>query len=33
MFGYDWDSLIWSAIGFGGQVLFMIRFVVQWLSS
>ena len=33
MFGYDWESLVWIAIGFGGQGLFMMRFVVQWWSS
>jgi tryptophanyl-tRNA synthetase len=33
MFGMDWESLIWIAIGFGGQGLFMMRFVVQWWSS
>ena len=33
MFGYDWETLIWIAIGFGGQGLFMMRFVVQWWSS
>ena len=33
MFGYDWETLIWILIGFGGQGLFMMRFVVQWWSS
>ena len=33
MFGYDWETLIWIAIGFGGQALFMMRFLVQWWSS
>ena len=33
MFGYEWEDLIWMAIGFGGQALFMMRFVVQWWSS
>lgn len=33
MFGYDWEALIWIAIGFGGQGLFMMRFLVQWWSS
>lgn len=33
MFAYDWETLIWIAIGFGGQGLFMMRFVVQWWSS
>ncbi len=33
MFGYDWESLIWIGIGFAGQALFMMRFVVQWWSS
>ena len=33
MFGYDWETLIWLGIGFGGQALFMMRFVVQWWSS
>jgi len=33
MFGMDWETLIWIGIGFGGQALFMMRFVVQWWSS
>jgi len=33
MFGYDWETLIWIGIGFGGQALFMMRFVIQWWSS
>jgi lipid-A-disaccharide synthase-like uncharacterized protein len=32
-FDQDWETLIWIAIGFGGQGLFMMRFVVQWWSS
>lgn len=27
------DELWWLLAGFGGQVLFMLRFVVQWLHS
>ena len=27
------DDLIWLLVGFGGQVLFMGRFVIQWLVS
>ena len=33
MFGMDWETLIWIGIGFAGQGLFMMRFVVQWWSS
>ena len=33
MFGMDWETLIWIGIGFGGQALFMMRFLVQWWSS
>jgi lipid-A-disaccharide synthase-like uncharacterized protein len=33
MFGMDLETLIWMCIGFGGQALFMMRFVVQWWSS
>ena len=29
----DKETLIWIIIGFGGQALFMMRFVVQWWSS
>ena len=29
-FAQDWETLIWIGIGFGGQGLFMMRFVVQW---
>jgi len=29
----DFEALIWIAIGFGGQALFMMRFVIQWWSS
>ncbi|MBL8419168.1 MAG: lipid-A-disaccharide synthase N-terminal domain-containing protein, partial [Dechloromonas sp.] len=29
----DKEALIWIIIGFGGQALFMMRFVVQWWSS
>lgn len=29
-----WDiDLLWLAIGFGGQMLFGARFIVQWLVS
>ena len=34
-----WDKIIsaltnpWILIGFGGQFLFMMRFVVQWIAS
>jgi len=27
------DDLLWLVVGFGGQVLFMGRFVIQWLVS
>jgi lipid-A-disaccharide synthase-like uncharacterized protein len=27
------DDLWWLVIGFGGQALFMARFVIQWLAS
>jgi len=27
------DELLWLLVGFGGQVLFMGRFVIQWLVS
>lgn len=27
------DDLLWLLIGFGGQALFMGRFVIQWLAS
>ncbi len=27
------DDLLWMLVGFGGQVLFMGRFVIQWLVS
>ena len=27
------DDLLWLLVGFGGQVLFMGRFVIQWLVS
>jgi len=33
MLGYSWEDLIWIGIGFGGQALFMMRFVIQWWSS
>ncbi|MEA1937675.1 MAG: lipid-A-disaccharide synthase N-terminal domain-containing protein, partial [Pseudomonadota bacterium] len=26
-------EIVWLAVGFGGQALFMMRFVVQWLTS
>jgi lipid-A-disaccharide synthase-like uncharacterized protein len=29
----DSEALIWIIIGFGGQGLFMMRFVIQWWSS
>ena len=33
MFGMSWEELVWVGIGFAGQALFMMRFVVQWWSS
>jgi lipid-A-disaccharide synthase-like uncharacterized protein len=27
------EDLLWLAVGFGGQALFMGRFVIQWLVS
>jgi len=33
MFGYAFEDLLWIGIGFAGQALFMMRFVVQWWSS
>lgn len=27
------DDLLWLLVGFGGQALFMGRFVIQWLVS
>ena len=33
MFGYSWEDLIWIVVGFGGQGLYMMRFVVQWWTS
>jgi lipid-A-disaccharide synthase-like uncharacterized protein len=27
------DELWWLLAGFGGQILFMLRFVIQWLHS
>ena len=30
MFDMEWEALIWIGIGFGGQALFMMRFVIQW---
>lgn len=29
----DFSTLFWLAIGFGGQALFMMRFVIQWWAS
>lgn len=29
----DTATLIWLLVGFGGQALFMMRFVIQWWSS
>lgn len=26
-------TILWLAIGFGGQLLFSMRFIIQWLSS
>lgn len=26
-------TITWLAIGFGGQLLFSMRFIIQWLSS
>jgi lipid-A-disaccharide synthase-like uncharacterized protein len=27
------DDLLWLVVGFGGQALFSMRFLVQWLTS
>ena len=27
------DTAVWLAVGFGGQALFSMRFLVQWLTS
>src|SRR5512139_2371781 len=27
------DDLIWLIVGFGGQALFSMRFLIQWLTS
>ena len=27
------EDLIWLIVGFGGQALFSMRFLIQWLSS
>jgi lipid-A-disaccharide synthase-like uncharacterized protein len=29
----DKSELLWLLVGLGGQVLFMLRFVIQWLHS
>lgn len=29
----NWGSMIWIAIGLGGQVVFSCRFIVQWIVS
>ncbi len=29
----SWSSLIWIAVGFGGQLVFSCRFLIQWLVS
>lgn len=29
----SWASLVWIAIGFGGQTLFFLRMAVQWIAS
>jgi lipid-A-disaccharide synthase-like uncharacterized protein len=29
----DDEDLVWLVVGFGGQALFMARFVIQWLAS
>ncbi len=34
IFGFNIDAEhIWLAIGFGGQALFSMRFLVQWIAS
>ncbi|MGF1626619.1 MAG: lipid-A-disaccharide synthase N-terminal domain-containing protein [Alphaproteobacteria bacterium] len=38
MFGYEWNEILtvdalWVAIGFAGQGLFFVRWLVQWFSS
>jgi lipid-A-disaccharide synthase-like uncharacterized protein len=38
MFGYDWNEIfsievMWLAIGFTGQGLFAVRWLVQWFHS
>jgi lipid-A-disaccharide synthase-like uncharacterized protein len=29
----SWASMAWIAVGFGGQLVFSARFIVQWLAS
>ena len=29
----SWSSMIWIAIGLGGQIVFSCRFIVQWIIS
>ncbi len=29
----SWSSLVWVAVGFGGQAVFMSRFLIQWIVS
>ncbi len=33
MHHYSWFDLVWLCIGFGGQMLFSARFIVQWIAS
>ncbi|MEZ5669769.1 MAG: lipid-A-disaccharide synthase N-terminal domain-containing protein [Alphaproteobacteria bacterium] len=38
MFGYEWSEIfsvetLWLTIGFAGQGLFFVRWLVQWFSS
>lgn len=30
---FSWDMFLWGLLGAGGQSLFFMRFLVQWLSS
>ena len=31
--GMSWNARIWLCVGLLGQVAFMMRFVIQWISS
>jgi lipid-A-disaccharide synthase-like uncharacterized protein len=38
MFGYEWSEIfstknLWLAVGFAGQGLFAVRWLVQWFAS